>query len=132
MDGEEDDFMPGNHSDEGGGTPVQDEHPPSDGEEMRSDGHQSEDDGGDKPASRAMEVGVASGSDHEDGVRPAGGEEGEGGPASPAGRRGNSPEAGEGEEGGHSDSDTESRTQAENRDSEGGGRPLEGRHAVGQ
>ena len=28
--------------DDGGGTPVQDEHPASDGEEARSDGHQSE------------------------------------------------------------------------------------------
>lgn len=29
-------------ADDGGGTPVQDEHPASDGEEMRSDRHQSE------------------------------------------------------------------------------------------
>ncbi|KAK2846509.1 hypothetical protein Q5P01_009508 [Channa striata] len=45
MDGEEDDFMSGNRSDDGGGTPVQDEHPASDDEEMRSDKHQSEDEG---------------------------------------------------------------------------------------
>ncbi|XP_028320546.1 protein IWS1 homolog isoform X2 [Gouania willdenowi] len=40
MDGEEDDFMSGGVSDDGGGTPVQDEHPASD-----SDGHQTEDEG---------------------------------------------------------------------------------------
>ncbi|XP_041851132.1 protein IWS1 homolog isoform X2 [Melanotaenia boesemani] len=63
MDGEEDEFMSGNHSDDGGGTPVQDEHPPSDGEEMRSDGRQSEDEGSNDP----METGgAASGSDNED------------------------------------------------------------------
>ncbi|KAM4566497.1 protein IWS1 homolog isoform 2-T2 [Odontesthes bonariensis] len=68
MDGEEDGFASGSHSDDGGGTPVQDEHPPSDGEEMRSEGHQSEDDGShDEDASTAMEVGgAASGSDNED------------------------------------------------------------------
>ncbi|XP_078103322.1 uncharacterized protein iws1 isoform X3 [Sander vitreus] len=50
MDGEEEDFMSGSHSDDGGGTPVQDEHPASDGEEeARSDaGHQSEDEGSNK------------------------------------------------------------------------------------
>ncbi|XP_061576054.1 protein IWS1 homolog isoform X1 [Cololabis saira] len=68
MDGEEDDFVSGTVSDDGGGTPVQDEHPPSDGEEMRSDGRQSEDDGSnDEDASNAMETGeAASGSDNED------------------------------------------------------------------
>ncbi|XP_072247962.1 protein IWS1 homolog [Leuresthes tenuis] len=67
MDGEEDDFVSGSHSDDGGGTPVQDEHPPSDGEEMRSEGHQSEDDGSnDEDASNAMAGGAASGSDNED------------------------------------------------------------------
>ncbi|KAK1900416.1 Protein IWS1 like [Dissostichus eleginoides] len=39
MDGEEEDFVSGRNSDDGGGTPVQDELPGSDG------GHQSEDDG---------------------------------------------------------------------------------------
>ncbi|XP_068616134.1 protein IWS1 homolog [Brachionichthys hirsutus] len=38
MDAEEDDFLSGSHSDDGGGTPVQDEHHESDGGEMRS-GH---------------------------------------------------------------------------------------------
>ncbi|XP_039986324.1 protein IWS1 homolog isoform X2 [Xiphias gladius] len=68
MDGEEDDFMSGSRSDDGGGTPVQDEHPASDGEEMRSDTHQSEDEGSnDEDAPRAMETsGAASGSDNED------------------------------------------------------------------
>ncbi|XP_041796415.1 protein IWS1 homolog [Chelmon rostratus] len=68
MDGEEDDFMSGSHSDDGGGTPVQDEHHGSDGEEMRSDGHQSEDEGSnDDDAPNAMETsGAASGSDNED------------------------------------------------------------------
>ncbi|XP_049433546.1 protein IWS1 homolog isoform X2 [Epinephelus fuscoguttatus] len=67
MDGEEDDFMSASHSDDGGGTPVQDEHPASDGEEARSDGHQSEDDGSnDEDAPHAMKTsGVASGSDNE-------------------------------------------------------------------
>ncbi|KAM6933366.1 protein IWS1 homolog [Xenentodon cancila] len=68
MDGEEDDFTSGNVSDDGGGTPVQDEHPPSDGEEMRSGGHHSEDEGSnDEDASNAMETGeAASGSDNDD------------------------------------------------------------------
>ncbi|XP_029923030.1 protein IWS1 homolog [Myripristis murdjan] len=68
MDGEEDDFMSGSHSDDGGGTPVQDEHPGSDGEEeMRSDKHQSEEEGSDgEEASRRMDTnGTASGSDNE-------------------------------------------------------------------
>ncbi|XP_067103151.1 protein IWS1 homolog isoform X4 [Osmerus mordax] len=65
MDGEEDDFMSGNHSDDGGGTPVQDEHAPgSDGEEMRSERHNSEDEG--DGAGHVMERnGMASGSDNE-------------------------------------------------------------------
>ncbi|XP_074535977.1 protein IWS1 homolog [Halichoeres trimaculatus] len=68
MDGEDDDFMSGNQSDDGGGTPVQDEHQGSDGEEMRSDRHHSEDDGSnDEDAPNAMETGgAASGSDNED------------------------------------------------------------------
>ncbi|XP_040902709.1 protein IWS1 homolog isoform X4 [Toxotes jaculatrix] len=68
MDGEVDDFMSGGRSDDGGGTPVQDEHPASDGEEMRSDRHQSEDEGSnDDDAPHAMETsGAASGSDNED------------------------------------------------------------------
>ncbi|XP_026195229.1 protein IWS1 homolog isoform X2 [Anabas testudineus] len=67
MDGEEDDFMSGNRSDDGGGTPVQDEHPASDGEEMRSDRHQSEDEGSnDEDAPQAIDTsGAASGSDNE-------------------------------------------------------------------
>ncbi|XP_046891068.1 protein IWS1 homolog isoform X3 [Hypomesus transpacificus] len=65
MDGEEDDFMSGNHSDDGGGTPVQDEHAPcSDGEEMRSERHHSEDEG--DGAGHVMgRNGTASGSDNE-------------------------------------------------------------------
>lgn len=68
MDGEEDDFVSGSRSDDGGGTPVQDEHQGSDGEEMRSDRHQSEDEGSnDEDAPHAMEAsGAASGSDDED------------------------------------------------------------------
>ncbi|MED6251643.1 hypothetical protein ATANTOWER_000798, partial [Ataeniobius toweri] len=64
MDGGEEEFM----SDDGGGTPVQDEHPQSDGEEMRSDGQQSEDEGSnDEDAPNAMETGgAASSSDTED------------------------------------------------------------------
>ncbi|XP_038153617.1 protein IWS1 homolog isoform X2 [Cyprinodon tularosa] len=64
MDGGEEEFM----SDDGGGTPVQDEHPQSDGEDMRSDGHQSEDEGSnDEDASNAMETGgAASSSDTEE------------------------------------------------------------------
>ncbi|XP_070761675.1 protein IWS1 homolog [Enoplosus armatus] len=68
MDGEEDDFMSGNHSDDGGGTPVQDEHQASGAEEVRSDRHQSEDEGSnDEDAPNAMETSrAASGSDNED------------------------------------------------------------------
>ncbi|XP_070685674.1 protein IWS1 homolog isoform X2 [Pempheris klunzingeri] len=68
MDGEEDDFLSGHRSDDGGGTPVQDEHPGSAGEEARSDGHQSEDDGSnDEDAPHAAETGgAAGGSDDED------------------------------------------------------------------
>uniref|UniRef100_A0A3P8U023 TFIIS N-terminal domain-containing protein n=1 Tax=Amphiprion percula TaxID=161767 RepID=A0A3P8U023_AMPPE len=68
MDGEDDEFMSGSRSDDGGGTPVQDEHPASDGEEMRSDGRQSEDEGSnDEDAAQRMETGgAASGSDNED------------------------------------------------------------------
>ncbi|CAJ1066242.1 protein IWS1 homolog isoform X4 [Xyrichtys novacula] len=68
MDGEEEDFMSGNQSDDGGGTPVQDEHPGSDGEEMRSDRHHSEDEGSnDEDTPHAMETsGAVSGSDNED------------------------------------------------------------------
>ncbi|XP_014017369.2 protein IWS1 homolog isoform X1 [Salmo salar] len=67
MDGEEDEFFSGNHSD-GGGTPVQDEHAPgSDAEEeMRNEPCHSEDENNDgEGAARAMETnGVASGSDN--------------------------------------------------------------------
>ncbi|XP_026147486.1 protein IWS1 homolog isoform X2 [Mastacembelus armatus] len=67
MDGEEEEFMSVGRSDDGGGTPVQDEHPASDAEEMKSDRHQSEDDGSnDEDTVHAMETsGAASGSDHE-------------------------------------------------------------------
>ncbi|KAF7658551.1 hypothetical protein LDENG_00011230 [Lucifuga dentata] len=67
MDGEEEDFMSGTHSDDGGGTPVQDEHQASDDEELRSDRHQSEDEGSnDEEAPHAMETnGAPSGSDNE-------------------------------------------------------------------
>lgn len=65
-----DHFMSGNHSDDGGGggTPVQDEHHGSDGEELRSNTHQSEDEGSnDDDAPVAMETGgTASGSDNEE------------------------------------------------------------------
>ncbi|XP_029570159.1 protein IWS1 homolog isoform X2 [Salmo trutta] len=67
MDGEEDEFFSGNHSD-GGGTPVQDEHAPGsdDEEEMRNEPCHSEDENNDgEGAARAMETnGVASGSDN--------------------------------------------------------------------
>ncbi|XP_030599966.1 protein IWS1 homolog [Archocentrus centrarchus] len=80
MDGEEDDLMSGSRSDDGGGTPVQDEHPASDGEEMRSDGRQSEDEGSnDEDAAHAMETGgMASSSDNEDRRRADSDSEGEG------------------------------------------------------
>ncbi|XP_019902535.1 protein IWS1 homolog isoform X1 [Esox lucius] len=69
MDGDEDEFFSGNHSgsDDGGGTPVQDEHAPdSDAEEMSEPRH-SEDEGSDgEGATSAMETnGIASGSDNE-------------------------------------------------------------------
>ncbi|XP_061073371.1 protein IWS1 homolog isoform X2 [Conger conger] len=66
MDGEDDEFFSGNHSDDGGGTPVQDEHAPaSDGEEdARSDAHQSEgglsEGEGDAQAGQANGIGSAS------------------------------------------------------------------------
>nr|XP_040026408.1 protein IWS1 homolog isoform X3 [Gasterosteus aculeatus aculeatus] len=64
MDGEDDDFLSGRHSDDGGGTPVQDEH----GEEAGSGGHQSEDEGsGHDDSPVAMETsGAAGGSDNEE------------------------------------------------------------------
>lgn len=68
MDGEDDEFMAGNHSDDGGGTPVQDEHAPgSDAEEeMRSEGHNSEEEGEGAGAGHGMETnGIASVSDSE-------------------------------------------------------------------
>ncbi|XP_071396148.1 protein IWS1 homolog [Centroberyx affinis] len=73
MDGEEDDFMSGSHSDDGGGTPVLDEHPGSDGEEeMRSDKHQSEEEGSDgEDASRRMETNRAAGGSDNEGRRGA-------------------------------------------------------------
>lgn len=60
--------MSASHSDDGGGTPVMDEHPASDGEEMRSDRNHSEDEGSnDEDARHTMETsGAASGSDNED------------------------------------------------------------------
>lgn len=66
MDGE-DDFLSRGHSDDGGGTPVQDEHRGSDGEEMTSERHQSEDEGSnDEDAPVAMETsGAASDSEGE-------------------------------------------------------------------
>ncbi|KAM9853312.1 protein IWS1 homolog [Aulostomus maculatus] len=64
MDGEEDDFMSASHSDDGGGTPVQDEHPASDSEELRRDRRHSENGGSnDEDGAHNMEV---SGSDNED------------------------------------------------------------------
>ncbi|XP_055022564.1 LOW QUALITY PROTEIN: protein IWS1 homolog [Boleophthalmus pectinirostris] len=66
MDGEEDEFMSGNHSDDGGGTPVQDEHPPSDADDARSDRHQSEDEGSNDEAAQPMDTsGAMSDSDGE-------------------------------------------------------------------
>nr|XP_046150973.1 protein IWS1 homolog isoform X3 [Oncorhynchus gorbuscha] len=80
MDGEEDEFFSGNHSD-GGGTPVQDEHAPgSDGEEvMRNEPRHSEDENNDgEGAAQAMETnGVASGSDNKCPERADGDSEGE-------------------------------------------------------
>ncbi|KAF3834493.1 hypothetical protein F7725_027051, partial [Dissostichus mawsoni] len=69
MDGEEEDFVSGRNSDDGGGTPVQDELPGSDG------GHQSEDDGSnDGDAPKPMEGG---GSDDEEEQRKGGGSDDE-------------------------------------------------------
>uniref|UniRef100_A0AAV2J1K1 TFIIS N-terminal domain-containing protein n=1 Tax=Knipowitschia caucasica TaxID=637954 RepID=A0AAV2J1K1_KNICA len=66
MDGEEDEFMSGNQSDDGGGTPVQDEHPTSEAEDERSDGHQSEDEGSNNEAPQPMDTsGAMSDSDAE-------------------------------------------------------------------
>ncbi|CAI5692571.1 unnamed protein product [Oreochromis niloticus] len=78
MDGEEDDLMSGNRSDDGGGTPVQDEHPASDGEEMRSDGRRSEDEGSNDEDDAMVTGGGASGSDNEDCRRADSDSEGEG------------------------------------------------------
>nr|XP_023838488.1 protein IWS1 homolog isoform X1 [Salvelinus alpinus]XP_023838489.1 protein IWS1 homolog isoform X1 [Salvelinus alpinus]XP_023838491.1 protein IWS1 homolog isoform X1 [Salvelinus alpinus] len=67
MDGEEDEFFSGNHSD-GGGTPVQDENAPgSDAEEERKESCHSEDENSHgEGAAQAMETnGLASGSDNE-------------------------------------------------------------------
>ncbi|XP_027901036.1 protein IWS1 homolog isoform X3 [Xiphophorus couchianus] len=99
MDGGEEEFM----SDDGGGTPVQDEHPQSDGEEMRSDGRQSEDDGSnDEDATIAMETGgAASSSDAEDRRRADSDSEDE----APGGRRDKS--GSEAEPRRHGDSDDE-------------------------
>ncbi|XP_047449347.1 protein IWS1 homolog isoform X3 [Mugil cephalus] len=66
MDGEEDDFMSGSHSDDGGGTPVQDEHPASDGEEARSDGRHSEDEGSNDGDAPPRPASTASDSDNDD------------------------------------------------------------------
>ncbi|XP_031428987.1 protein IWS1 homolog isoform X4 [Clupea harengus] len=70
MDGE-DEFLSGNHSDDGSGTPVQDEHAPhSDAdEEMRSEPRHSEDEGsdGEGGAADSRANGGGSGSDHDEG-----------------------------------------------------------------
>ncbi|RVE65293.1 hypothetical protein OJAV_G00134470 [Oryzias javanicus] len=70
--GDEDDFVSGSRSDDGGGTPVQDEHPLSDGEEeARSPGCQSEDEGSDdEDPPPTAERGGASGSDNDDSEAP--------------------------------------------------------------
>nr|XP_057935573.1 protein IWS1 homolog [Doryrhamphus excisus] len=69
MDGEEDEFMSGSHSDDGGGTPVQDEHPASDGEDLSSNRHQSEDEGSNDEDASYNKRPDDSGSDNE--ARPA-------------------------------------------------------------
>ncbi|KAG5836932.1 hypothetical protein ANANG_G00233910 [Anguilla anguilla] len=74
MDGEDDEFFSGNHSDDGGGTPVQDEHAPaSDGEEdARSDAQQSEEgmSDGEGEARARQANGIGSASENEDGRGP--------------------------------------------------------------
>ncbi|XP_056139455.1 protein IWS1 homolog [Lampris incognitus] len=67
MDGEGEEFTPGNQSDDGGGTPVQDEHLASDGEEeMRSDKHSEEEGSDGEEDSHPMDTNrTASGSDDE-------------------------------------------------------------------
>ncbi|XP_031165424.1 protein IWS1 homolog isoform X8 [Sander lucioperca] len=104
MDGEEEDFMSGSHSDDGGGTPVQDEHPASDGEEeARSTGHQSEDEGSNKSDSETeaprradsdsdsspVKRRASASDDEEEGSSPVKhrGSDDEDGPASPAAKR---------------------------------------------
>ncbi|XP_053507761.1 protein IWS1 homolog [Ictalurus furcatus] len=67
MDGEED--FSGNHSDDGSGTPVQDEHAmASDAEDERAESHHSEDEGSDRegPASSPAAPADDSESEHED------------------------------------------------------------------
>ncbi|KAG9348251.1 hypothetical protein JZ751_001986 [Albula glossodonta] len=70
MDVEEDEFFSGNHSDDGGGTPVQDElAPASEGEEdARSEAHQSEEGASDGEGEAQAEQanGIGSASDNED------------------------------------------------------------------
>ncbi|KAG7471060.1 hypothetical protein MATL_G00120420 [Megalops atlanticus] len=70
MDGEEDEFFSGNHSDDGGGTPVQDENAPaSDGEEeARSETQHSEEGASDgEGEARARQAnGIGSASENED------------------------------------------------------------------
>ncbi|XP_005737522.1 protein IWS1 homolog isoform X3 [Pundamilia nyererei] len=63
---------------DGGGTPVQDEHPASDGEEMRSAGRRSEDEGSNDEDDAMVTGGGASGSDNEDCRRADSDSEGEG------------------------------------------------------
>ncbi|XP_020556353.1 protein IWS1 homolog isoform X4 [Oryzias latipes] len=66
MDRDEEDFVSGSRSDDGGGTPVLDEHPLSDGEEMRSPSRQAEDEGSnDEAPPPAVKRGGASGSENE-------------------------------------------------------------------
>ncbi|XP_054883721.1 protein IWS1 homolog isoform X3 [Poeciliopsis prolifica] len=115
MDGGEEEFM----SDDGGGTPVQDEHPQSEGEEMRSDGRQSEDDGShDEDATIAMETGgAASSSDTEDRRRADSDSEDE----APGGRRDKSDSEAEPRRPGDSDdedSPAKRRTSASNEEEE--------------
>ncbi|XP_072318089.1 uncharacterized protein iws1 isoform X2 [Eucyclogobius newberryi] len=75
MDVEEDEFVSGNHSDDGGGTPVQDEHPASDAEDARSDQHQSEDEGSNEDAPQPMDTSGAMSDSDDDGPRKERGED---------------------------------------------------------
>ncbi|XP_037343072.2 protein IWS1 homolog isoform X3 [Pungitius pungitius] len=88
MDGEDDDFLSGRHSDDGGGTPVQDEH----GEQA---GHRSEDEGsGHDDSPVAMETSGAAGGSEEE-------------------RAGSDSDSGAEAPGGHRDNDKTSNLEAE-------------------